>query len=361
VDRRTPAQRDRDRILYASSFRRLAGITQVVSPTEGHVFHNRLTHTLKVGQIGRCLAEKLLIEQNELAMRLGGLDPDVVEAAALAHDLGHPPFGHIAEETLSTFLDASPEATHAGSTGVVPGEGFEGNAQSFRIVTTLAVHHEEYGGLNLTRATLAALLKYPWLRGAEGKQRHKWGAYGSDSAALTWAREAYGPADQHKSAEAELMDWADDITYSVHDAEDFYRAGLIPLHDLVRETAERQRFLDRSLQRLRDNGIASQYTDDELRSSFGDVIQAFPLTEPFRGTRGHRAALRSFSSVLIGRFVDALRLADPALNAGERVTITRQRKMEVTMLKELTWYYIINNPLLATQQHGQREVIMAIP
>ena len=97
-DQRTPGQRDRDRILYSSAFRRLAGVTQVVGPFEGHIFHNRLTHTLEAAQIARRLAEKLLKEQAELGTSLGGIDPDVVEAAALVHDLGHPPFGHVAEK-----------------------------------------------------------------------------------------------------------------------------------------------------------------------------------------------------------------------------------------------------------------------
>src|SRR5215204_7346409 len=103
---RTPGQKDRDRILYTSAFRRLAGITQVVAPAEGQVFHNRLTHTLEVAQIGRRLAEKLRQRYSEAFIDgLGGIDEDVVEAASLAHDLGHPPFGHVAEETLNKSLD----------------------------------------------------------------------------------------------------------------------------------------------------------------------------------------------------------------------------------------------------------------
>src|SRR4051812_40406866 len=117
-DQRTEGQRDRDRILYTLALRRLAGVTQVVSPIEGHIFHNRLTHTLEVAQIARRLSEKFI----EAGKRGDGpstedLDPDVVEAAALAHDLGHPPFGHAGEEELKTL---------ARNDGVL--EGFEGNA-----------------------------------------------------------------------------------------------------------------------------------------------------------------------------------------------------------------------------------------
>src|SRR5580658_2750535 len=102
-DSRRPGQRDRDRILYTSAFRRLAEVTQVASPDNAQVFHNRLTHSLQVAQVGRSLAEKLRLSQPELADEVGGVDPDVVEAACLAHDLGHPPFGHTAEEELNAL------------------------------------------------------------------------------------------------------------------------------------------------------------------------------------------------------------------------------------------------------------------
>jgi dGTPase len=105
-DRRSPGRRDRDRILYSSAFRRLTGITQVVSATDRLPIHNRLTHTVEVAQIGRSLAEELLRSgsNREQIAEFGGLDPDVVEAACLAHDLGHPPFGHVAEEELDRLV-----------------------------------------------------------------------------------------------------------------------------------------------------------------------------------------------------------------------------------------------------------------
>jgi len=164
-DQRTPGQRDRDRVLYTSALRRLAGITQVVSPTEGVLFHNRLTHTLEVAQIGRRLAEHFA-KDSDLVAAVGGLDPERVEAAALAHDLGHPPFGHTAEVELDRLVTDS---------GVL--DGYEGNAQAFRIVTRLAVRNERFPGLNLTRATLNAILKYPWTRQAGGAKNRKWGVY----------------------------------------------------------------------------------------------------------------------------------------------------------------------------------------
>ena len=239
ADQRTESQRDRDRVLYASAFRRLGGVSQVASASERLVFHNRLTHTLEVAQIARRLAENVLRDQPDEAEALGGVDPDVVEAAALAHDLGHPPFGHVAEKRLDKLVRESSNS-----------DGFEGNPQSFRIVTKLSLRNQDFHGLNLTRATLNAILKYPWLRGTDGAPREdKWGAYSSESSEFQWAREL-GPKDT-KSLEAELMDWADDIAYSVHDLDDFYRAGLIPLDRILTDSDEQDSFLEKALVEFR--------------------------------------------------------------------------------------------------------------
>ena len=231
-DQRGPFQRDRDRIIYTSAFRRLAWVTQVVSAHEGDPFHNRLTHTLEVAQIGKRLAEKLLKEQPEEVSAVGGVDPEVVEAAALAHDLGHPPFGHAAERELDELVRKA---------GLL--DGFEGNPQSFRVLTKLAVRGHESLGLNLTRATLDATLKYPWYRTSTPPQHgRKWGAYNTESAEFEWVRGSE-PRCVQKSAEAELMDFADDIAYAIHDVEDFYRTGLIPLDRLVTNQDEVDKFL----------------------------------------------------------------------------------------------------------------------
>jgi len=148
-DDRTPFEEDRDVILYSSAFRRLLSVTQVASAPTGALLHTRLTHSLQVAQVGRRLAEKLRIRQRELADALGGVDPSLVETACLAHDLGHPPFGHLAEEALDQFAESF--------------GGFEGNAQSFRILTRLGIRSNAYDGLNLTRGSLRGTLKYPWV------------------------------------------------------------------------------------------------------------------------------------------------------------------------------------------------------
>jgi len=166
-----------------------------------HIFHNRLTHTLEVAQLARRLAEKLRDGQGELlAATLGTIEPEVAEAAALAHDLGQPPFGHIAESELNRIITEE--------LGVR--DGFEGNAQTFRVVTKLSIRHLDHPGQNLTRATLNAVLKYPWFRGRSGWKRKKYGAYSTERTDLHYARAIQPRAARlEKSAEAEIMDWAD--------------------------------------------------------------------------------------------------------------------------------------------------------
>ena len=327
-------------------------MTQVVSADQGHVFHNRLTHSLKVAQIARRLAEKLLHEQSTLAERLGGLCPDAAEAAALAHDLGHPPFGHLAEEALN---DLCKEYNLA--------DGYEGNAQSFRIVTTLAVgdgidkNAAFIPGLNLTRATLNGLLKYPWMHGNNSKKLKKWGAYRSEAAYFEWTRskQPFGP--NVKSLEAELMDWADDITFSVHDLIDFYCAGRIPLEQLnlggiEDESQERAAFLAEVFERCEEMvGRAG-----ELKSAFSGIRDLFPLNRRYVGSREQKSKLRQFVTVLISRYVNAVKLVEPDAT-GRCISIENSAEDEIRMLKELTWHYVILQNELATHQQGQRKVV----
>ena len=347
-DQRSRSQRDRDRLLYSASFRRLAGVTQVASPDEIDIFHNRLTHTLKVAQIGRRLAEKLLHEQEELATDLGGIDPEVVEAAALAHDLGHPPFGHVAEEILKQCV------RNSGA-----GDGYEGNAQSFRIVTKLAFCRDKYPGLNLSRATLNAILKYPWLSHTEGKKEKKFGAYHSEEDEFRFAREL-SPGAEAKSVEAELMDWADDITYSVHDIEDFYQAGLIPLDRLVTNQDERTRFLDETEKRWRELGWEEGRNFGAYRDAFERLITLFPIDRPYAVAASQRDALKPMTSVLVGQFVRAISLQEPKKKGDRTVLIQKDKLIEVMILKQLTWHYVILSPALTTQQHGYKKIIKGL-
>jgi dGTPase len=335
-------------------------VTQVVSPSEGHVFHNRLTHTLEVAQVGRRLAEKLVARHSDRELsRVGGIDPEVVEAACLAHDLGHPPFGHVAEVELQECIDRER----------LPADGFEGNAQSLRIVTKLAVHRaadpvsaRDYRGLNLSRATLNATLKYPWFRDSAGSPKQKFGVYESERPDFEWARRGRFAAADGRSVEADLMDWADDVAYSVHDVEDFFRAGIIPLDRLARgDRTETEKFLARVEKRHSLRASKDGYAFASLRDAFADLMRfmsmALGIDEPYNGSRSHRGRLRTLTSTMIGLYINALTLRATRNVRGSFVDKDPMLAMQVAMLKSLTWEYVVDDPRLATQQHGQRTVI----
>lgn len=269
-----------------------------------------------------------------------------MEAAALVHDLGHPPFGHIAEKELDRCVRAKGEP-----------EGYEGNAQSFRIVARLAPHGEGYEGLDLTRATLNAVLKYPWTRdiGNEGSRRHgKFGVYSSEFADFEFARAELGAGDgEGRCLEAQVMDYADEVAYSVHDFEDFYRAGLIPV-DALRQGGEAyERFLRRWDDELARRGREDLRPGvDGRRDDFLDVLDLFP--EDFRGGFEDLVQLRGATSAKIATFV-----TDPQVE-GARLVPGGDTPYVLGFLQQLIWQYVIRNPRLATQQAGQRRVIATL-
>ncbi len=349
-DQRQSFQIDRDRLLYCGDFRRLAQVTQVASAHEGHVFHNRLTHTLKVAQVARRLAEKLRAEQPELARDLGGIEPDVVEAAALAHDLGHPPFGHMAERQLDQC---------ARDRGLP--DGFEGNAQSFRIVTKLAIHRLGYPGLNLTRATLNALLKYPWRRDRAGratqsKRWRKYSVYDQDEPAFEFARPT---DDTRQTIEASLMDFADDLTYSVHDLEDFYLAGLIPLALLAADSEEFERFVAEWLSD-RPHSAAAQAVAGDRRHFQRFLDQTYNLRGKYpAGSFEQRAHIQQVSSQLIQTYVGSVRLR---ADYGPDGFLARDpaREAELKLLQRIVWAYAIASPRLTAQKYGQCRIVKTL-
>lgn len=337
LDRRSMAERDRDRILYSPQLLRLSSLTQVLGTYERQVFHNRLTHSLKVAQIGRRLAQRLQNSVDATVLEgLGGLDPDVVEAACLAHDIGHPPFGHVAEKALDDLLVAQ-DAGH-----------FEGNAQSFRIVAKLAVRRNERVGLNLTRATLAATLKYPWYSGdgPADSDPDKFGAYFSERAAFDFARQ--GAPKRELTLEGQIMDWADDVTYAVHDLEDFFRAGLTPLDRLrIKDGRESKAFVEATTRYLekkrRDPGM--------FEAAFEGLRAGFP-PEPYSGSTRERILLNGLSSSLITQFINA-----PTLTEDGKWAVDENFWYQVLALKRLTWHFVITAPGLATLQRGQTRLI----
>lgn len=327
--------------MYSSAFRRLANVTQVVAADEIHVFHNRLTHSLQVAQVARRIAERLLRRKR----RLIGISPDVCEAAALAHDLGHPPFGHIAEKKLNQL-----------ALGAGLSDGYEGNAQSFRIVTKLASRDLSCDGLDLTRATLDAVQKYPWLKDKNKTGRGKWGAYDSEKEQLLWARALHQSGDVSQCLEAAIMDWADDVTYSVHDAEDFYRAGLVPLNALGTSSTLRTQFCEEVIQRTREDWPEG-WKEGDLIKIFEVLAGAWKTFAPYQGTQIERKTLKMMSSELIGGYVNAVKIETEPEKNTSRIEVPKWKRIEVFMLKQLTWHYVILNPALASQQRGQENVI----
>ena len=346
-DSRKPFQVDRDRILYSSAFRRLAQVTQVVTAQEGHVFHNRLTHSLKVAQVARRLAERLIDEQPKVAQQVGGIDPDVVEAAALAHDLGHPPFGHTAEEELDRC---------ATEQGLI--DGFEGNAQSFRILTRLAIHRIDYYGLNLTRATLNAILKYPWLRSLDpdSKRWRKYAVYGLDRESFLFARP---DGSDRQTVEASIMDFADDITYSVHDLEDFYLAGLIPLELLATDRDELDRFTAEWLRERPYNRFVKIVRADPSR--FQNFLNlTYNLRGQYRqGSFEQKAQIKRVSSQLIQNYIHSVQLS-PEYGDRGYLKYDVAKEEELKFLQRIVWSYVISNPRLSTQRYGQKRIIRTL-
>lgn len=357
---RSPGGRDRDRILYSSAFRRLSGITQVISPTGHHPTHNRLTHSLEVTQIGRSIALSLLHPDHgevnqDLIDNGGGIHPDVVEAACLAHDLGHPPFGHLAETTLNTL------AIECG----LEDSGYEGNAQSFRIVTSLSAKNPGYYGLNLTRATLSAMSKYPWGYEKNPLKTSKWGFYPYEEEVFEFSREHLpthlqrldptAPNRDIRTLEAQIMDWADDVAYAIHDLEDFVRIGLIPIDRLRDNRAELNPFLQKYFERE-----SVSLSDEEThRSRAVYLLTLFPLERSYSANHDNRSALRQYTSNLVTRYIAGIRLGMNA-HGDASLLIQEEHAIEINLLKNLIWFYIIEGRSLASQRFGQENLITYI-
>jgi dGTPase len=323
---RTAFERDRARVLHSAALRRLAAKTQVASPGADAAadtvqsLRTRLTHSLECAQVGRELGKSL------------GCDPDLVEAACLSHDIGHPPFGHNGEYALDIV------ARGCG--------GFEGNAQSLRVLTRLEPKsfapggpplHGRSVGLNLTRAALDAAMKYPWSQ-AESVNG-KFGVYDDDVDVARWVREGAEPG--RTCFEAQVMDWSDDVAYSVHDLEDALVAGHV---DFVR-------LADPAERRLVAATAAKLYCPDaapaELEECFAALLAEPCWPDRYDGTPRSLAALKNLTSTLIGRFCLAAEAATreaygdrPLTRYAAELIVPRAQRMENALLKGITAHYV---------------------
>ncbi|WBQ03049.1 deoxyguanosinetriphosphate triphosphohydrolase [Kribbella sp. CA-293567] len=327
---RSAFARDRARVLHSAALRRLAAKTQVATAGSDDFVRNRLTHSLEVAQIGRELASTL------------GCDPDIVDAACLAHDLGHPPFGHNGERALDQLAEKI--------------GGFEGNAQTLRLLTRLESKTFDAAGrsvgLNLSRATLDAATKYPWQR-KPGER--KFGAYDDDAAVFDWLRQ--GVEGGRRCLEAQVMDFADDVAYSVHDVEDGIVARYI---DLGRIGAERAPYWE-TVRRI----YLPEATDAELDDGW-DRLTALPYwpSAPFDDSRRALGGLKDLTSQLIGRFVTAAEQATHARFGRSRLiryeadlVAPDSVRVEIALLKSIGMFHVLNSPERQARRAVQRELL----
>jgi dGTPase len=325
---RTPYERDRARVVHAAASRRLAAKTQVHGPQVDDFVRNRLTHSLEVAQVARDLSRAL------------GSQPDIAETAALAHDLGHPPFGHNGEQALNEL---------AGPCG-----GFEGNAQTLRLLTRLEAKTLDSSGasvgLNLTRATLDACTKYPWPRTPGNR---KFGVYADDLPVFTWLRQG-APDGPRRCVEAQIMDLADDVAYSVHDVEDGVVAERVDLARLDRPAIW--------------EAVRAWYVpdadDDAMEAALAAVtdVGSWP-EEPYDGSRRSLAALKNLTSDLIGRFCGAVQVATFAAADGPFVryradlVVPEQTVVEMAVLKGIAAHYVMQADDRVALMTRQRELV----
>lgn len=333
---RSAFERDRARVLHSAAFRRLAAKTQVHTAGTDDFLRTRLTHSLEVAQVAR-----------EMGSRLG-CDPDLVDTAGLAHDLGHPPFGHSGEEALDAL---------AATCG-----GFEGNAQTLRVLTRLEAKvigpAGASAGLNLTRATLDAVSKYPWPR-RPGER--KFGVYADDRPVFEWLR--VDVPDGRRCLEAQVMDWADDVAYSVHDVEDGIHGGYVTLGPLLVDADERAAL---------GADVAAAYSSEspsDLAEALVDLM-ADPLLTALAGYDGsHRAqaALKATTSVLTGRFVAAAVAASrcrfgpgPHRRYAADLVVPREVRARCALLKGIALRYVLRRPGSAARHERQRQILAGL-
>ena len=326
---RTEFMRDRARVIHSAALRRLAAKTQVAVPWENDFQRTRLSHSLECAQIGRELGESL------------GADPDLLETACLSHDMGHPPFGHNGEEALAEVA--------------APCGGFEGNAQSFRLLTRIEAktvdNNGKSMGLNLTRASLDAATKYPW---ASAENPRKFGVYDDDVEIFNWVRKG-APAGR-KCIEAQIMDWSDDCAYSVHDFEDAIFAGQVTVKNFDSDFD--------ILYAEMTTSYGSDATKDEAAAALTRLQQLSCWPVDFDRSHRSLARLKDTASQLIGRFVLSAELETrkvhgdgPLTRYSANLEIPRDQKIEVDFLKSVAGHYLIGASA-SQERYAKQQIVI---
>lgn len=331
--------RDRARVLHSSALRRLGAKTQVLSPSNGDFARTRLTHSLEVAQVGREMAQEL------------GIDPDVVDTACLAHDLGHPPFGHNGEAALNSWSKDF--------------GGFEGNAQTLRLLSRIEPKVFDLQGfsrgLNLTRAVLDASCKYPWGRESGqaetgGDYSVKFGYYQDDLEVFEFLRQ--GATPMRKCIEAEVMDFADDVAYSVHDFEDAIVAGYVDLAEINSGTSDSE-LLEKISQW---NGSALSMP--ELEAALARLRSHNYWLSSHTGEMKEQATLKNLTSALIGSLVRRTTDQTELANASEHLVryqgtlvVPSEVRAEIAVLKGIVSAYLMSDEKRQPYYQWQRAIL----
>jgi dGTPase len=353
-DHRHPVEHDRDRILHSSAFRRLQGKTQVFGIGQADFYRTRLTHSIEAAQIARAIAHNLLMEQ-PLLQRC--LVPELAEAAALAHDLGHPPFGHAGEQTLDAcMLEVSRQAHLRGKRTL----RFEGNAQTFHILVAAEPKSPAYPGLNLTRSTLAGVLKYPF----EQDIRNDKFIFNSDLPAAQWALQKGGlvldkrsPLHKHPktSIACQILDWADDCAYSIHDVEDALQAQFLNPGDLEDIRFARRVFAH--YEETRVGEVVPRLSPSEVRERLVDLERRIRPQESGDERAHRKSAMRNILNDLITSVSVKPCSGNRRADFSWRLVVPDESRILSVLCKSVIWEAVITDPRVAAMSAKGREIL----
>jgi dGTPase len=354
-DHRHPTERDRDRILHSAAFRRLQGKTQVFGIGQADFYRTRLTHSIEVAQLARGIASNMLVEEPRLAECL---TPELAEAVALAHDLGHPPFGHGGERILDAcMLEVSRRRRLRGKNAL----RFEGNAQTFHVLVSAEPKSPDYPGLNLTRATLAGVMKYPCEQDV-GNDKFifprdaavaRWALEGG--ATLLTARQRKLGVELRRPIACQILDWADDCAYSIHDIEDALQAQFLRPGDLMEASFARRVTLH--YEETRESEAVPSLSRSDIRTRLRNLARQIRI--PARGDeRAHRKlALRNILNNLVTcvsvEFCPDGRRPDFSW----RLRVPPEARILSVLCKSIVWEAVITDPRVAAVTARGKEVL----